>query len=358
MRENIGEKLVSYWAHIDREPFRPAVDAILEKYVIDWNHVYAFSRKHGLTSFLFQAVNYQRKISPSREIFPEKEYANLKRNYIMTFQSNSLRNKLVGQIDETFCSWKIEAIAVKGINLLDTLYSSDIGLRPMCDIDLVLNPADLSRAVRVIENMGGKIVNNDLNEHILFTFVRENIFVELHSRLFRTRLPVDPELIARWESEFRERSQPIKKFRIIRELNKVDHLIYLVYHLVQHSLSRLIWWVDISELIKTFTRSTWQEFLRRVEGTVFSLVFFYCFLLINKKIHTRISPDIFYYLNPRGKRPRLADIFMYKAYRGESSERLNLVLYYSVQSGLREKMRFIQRIFFHFFNLTKDFLSV
>lgn len=130
-------------------PMEGAAGVAAEPASIDWGEVARQARKHALEPLLYAAV---RKL-PGGEAIPAEVVEGLRAAHERTARKNLAFCGELGSILETLEGEGIAALVLKGGALASTLYPS-IGLRPMCDLDILI-PADaVSRAGAALEARG------------------------------------------------------------------------------------------------------------------------------------------------------------------------------------------------------------
>jgi len=138
-------------------------------------------------------------------------------------------------------------ILLKGGALTPTLYK-DSALRPMRDVDILVRPDDLLKVEKALADLG--FTCHPRYPHI---FSRKQLSIDLHqdlvnlSRISSRRYVFQIEYDTLWKRA--EPIYPLNSYLLTLSLH--HQLITLSAHLVKHSFERLIWAVDIKELIKS-----------------------------------------------------------------------------------------------------------
>lgn len=138
-------------------------------------------------------------------------------------------------------------ILLKGAALIPTLYK-DNALRPIRDVDILVRPGDLPQVAGVLATIG--FTSHRRYPHL---FSRKGLSIDLHqdlanlSRISSRRYVFRIDYDTLWD-----RAEPIYPHNPhLLTLCLPHQLINLSAHLVKHSFERLIWAVDIKELIKS-----------------------------------------------------------------------------------------------------------
>ena len=161
----------------------------------------------------------------------------------------------------------IDALPVKGPLLAIVAYG-DVAMRGASgDLDLVVRPEELARAVAVLEKSDYRRVEPIAEEHDPEQWSREahlfppsassGTLVELHSVLSSSTWTPNLDLDAVMS---RAESRPLlgRDFRLPAT---EDLVLYLALHAAQHIWSRMIWTADIAALLRTPATINWPSLL-------------------------------------------------------------------------------------------------
>jgi|GEM_PF-4681381 len=159
-QNSLDDKMVSHWI------FNRA---------IDWNFVESESFYHEIASFLYKRLE---GLGFLKEI-PEKVAIKLKHSYIRTIFRNDLLLQEYNYIYRAMLEEDIECLPLKGVAFLGYLYE-DVGLRPMCDIDIIVKDDMYGGAERFLQKLRYKKVSSEDGSHIVFFNSEKAIMLELH----------------------------------------------------------------------------------------------------------------------------------------------------------------------------------
>ncbi len=152
----------------------------------------------------------------------------------------------------------IPVIVLKGAALAEPLYGN-IALRPMGDLDLLLQRQDVPRALEALEQAGYRQAHAEPRpgahlahevELMLYRVTQPDLLVELHWSLFdaafyRERLPMD--WFWQTATEARLGDAPA------RVLGHVAQLLHLCGHvMLHHQGQRLLWRVDVARYLARY----------------------------------------------------------------------------------------------------------
>lgn len=155
----------------------------------------------------------------------------------------------------------LEVVFLQGIDLLTQVYD-DVGLRPLTDIDLWILEKDRRTLEDILTGLGyrkdplyrlkfrKKTTLLDLHTHILWADrieARRFLLEKSQNHIYQNTLPTDFEGLK------------------VRCLNRYDRIIYLSLHLLKHDAQRLMWLVDIQNLVTDWKVSDWEAMLSRAK---------------------------------------------------------------------------------------------
>jgi len=214
---------------------------------VDWFFLSLRALKEGVEGLLYTNFKLLQKKSPSL-----KEGVEALKPYYYDSLLTSMR--VWKELDEVLPSLGEETyplILLKGAALIPTLYK-DSALRPMRDVDILIRPDDLAEVERTLTSIG--FTCHPRYPHL---FSRKSLSIDLHldlanlSRISSRRYVYQIDYDALWE-----RAEPIYPHNPhLLTLSLHHQIIILSAHLVKHSFERLIWAVDIKELIKSFRKN-------------------------------------------------------------------------------------------------------
>lgn len=163
----------------------------------------------------------------------------------------------------------VDVLVLKGVALHATVYSSP-GLRPLTDLDLLVRPKDVPRAVAVLTGLGCQRGMDLIRADFFPTYYYETEFLSpppAHLRIDLHVQPLRPPRYARlmpveamWED-----SQRVTLGRAPLLIPSPERmLIHLAAHAAFHGCSRLIWLHDLRAQAACYARSLdWSRFVER-----------------------------------------------------------------------------------------------
>jgi hypothetical protein len=182
---------------------------------------------------------------------------------------------------------KTRVVLLQGIPLLQQIYL-DIGLRPLTDIDLWVLPAHFSEVENTLVNLGYR---ND--PFYPKTFKRNSTLIDVNTHiLWADRINSRRFLINACQQNFYENCVAIDiEGQIADCLSRTDQIIYLSLHAFKHNLDRLIWLVDIKNLLKGWEDSDWVALAKRSKELGIKHVVSYILFYLDHLFEFPFPPD-------------------------------------------------------------------
>lgn len=156
---------------------------------------------------------------------------------------------MLRRIDAELAARDLRAVVLKGALLAERLYPRPAA-RFTTDIDLLVAPDALDRALRALRGVGYEAYDGPEEEHFRRAGHHLHLYqdgappLELHFHAYRGfgEILAAPPLLARSES--------VDGFTAIRALAPDDELLYLAVHAAAHRFSRLGWLYDLELLLR------------------------------------------------------------------------------------------------------------
>lgn len=266
---------------------------------LDWNYTLKRGRGEGISALLYHGLKKMGKKRMPQEISGELEkdyYNNLARNFLIY--------RSLGQILRVLEKDRVEVIVLKGAALADVCYSN-IALRPMTDIDILIHKKDLPKAKGVLQEIGYRLEEPDYGVVLEkfasdLKFVKEGeIGLEVHWVLtqyerFKGIIEFDMEGI--WQT-----AESCRIDGVQCKILSFEHLIlYLCTHLsLVHFFTRLIWFCDIAEVIRYYRgRIDWEYILTRAGEYKLKTILYYTLYLTKELLDCPISDEVLAKLRP------------------------------------------------------------
>jgi hypothetical protein len=231
--------------------------------VAEWERLAVLAGEEGMQSLVLKHM----AASDLLPVMPEHVSKSLLAAYSGAWIRNRRLRGQLARIIQTLGACGIEVMPVKGVVLAERCYG-ELALRPITDLDLLMHPTDVPEIGRILVGLGYKALYGEDNPHDFYGLVYhtvayyggDNELIELHWEL--ANLPAYlPRLRA---YDLWRRAQPIQfAGQSVLALESGDELRYLCFHYAaQHHTARLIWLVDIAELVRTLPEEwDWKTFV-------------------------------------------------------------------------------------------------
>jgi hypothetical protein len=218
---------------------------------VDWRYLLDLAAFHGIIPFVIHNLD----VNGFSSQIPQPYLNELKQIYHGTVYRNLILSSELAKILSIFSQHGIETICLKGAPLAESLYRNPI-LRHVGDMDILVHPEDISKAVALLAEQGYKqAVPQQGKSHPFHgePYLKKASFplaVELHWGLDDSKLVDFPK------QEIWCRAQPLQ-FEGVSTLvlSPEDNLLFLANHLSKHNFQLLKLVGDITELLKKYEQS-------------------------------------------------------------------------------------------------------
>lgn len=229
-----------------------------------WEQVLVLARQHGLAPLVFKHLA-QAHVLP---LVPAHIVEALRSAYCSALVTNRRLAIELANVLVVFATRGVEALLLKGV-VLAARYYHEVALRPSTDIDVLVRRDQLDQCLLALRDIGylpktglGKALDFDVLYSLELSYRNESgVRVEPHLELarlptYRAALSVDRV----WA-----RAQTIDvEGASARYLHPWDELRYLsVHYSIPHQAERLIWLVDVAELLRAHAADwDWEGFIQ------------------------------------------------------------------------------------------------
>jgi hypothetical protein len=233
---------------------------------LDWDLLFTAAREHSVTSLVERQL---RAVAP--DVIPPVLMERLKSAVrASTVRCLVLSAELI-ELLGAFRSEEIRAVPYKGPVLAVQAYG-DVALREFGDLDIILPQADMPKAHEIALGLGyrakfpplfdpraaASLVPGEYN----YIDDARRLLVELHTELTLRHFPVKPDL-----GVLTQRLVPIELVgQQVETFSAEDALPILCIHGSKDFWERLLWIVDVSELIQFHPALDWDRVLRYAEA--------------------------------------------------------------------------------------------
>ncbi len=282
-------KLMLYCARVTMDSsIQNKLQEILQS-PLDWKSVIEQSYYHEISPLIYDNINKVRHQTVSHTA----TFALLENAYYATSVKNMLLWRNFCFIQDILNKAGIKVIPLKGIILSETLYHN-LGLRPMADIDVLVQEKELLKSKNELLQLGYKIYLKNLPEdywrkyqcHLQFYNPDKEITLELHWAFAPPR-PNKLNLNDIWK---RSGIQVIDNIEILT-LSLEDTLLSLFLHICKNISTlqciKLKNLCDINELIFQYNHKLdWEYIIEKIKSWNIKGATYYIYLLTRKYLDT------------------------------------------------------------------------
>lgn len=268
---------------------------------LNWHFIISEAFYHGVPSFIYRKLNRPYLTGG----IPQKYLSLLKDYYKYTLLKNNLLWNEFYSIYNVLNQAKIKAIPIKGINLLNFVYY-DFGLRPMVDIDILIQRSDLLPVEKLLSRLGyhknTKYYSRDYYEKYNFQipFVKVNskdepICCEVHWGIASPR----PNRIILSEFWNDIRIETIKGRKLLL-LSPENTLFSLILHLRRYNRPFSLKYIyDVYKILNKFKDNfNWDYLIRESKENRLKSILFFVLFSAHKFFEAPLPSPILKELNP------------------------------------------------------------
>ena len=218
---------------------------------LNWDKFLKIVFQQGVANLIYLELKNSQIKSQVKSIF-EKSYEN-------TLVLNLLNLQAIEDIEQICQKEKINVMTLKGASLLDDIYPK-AGMRPMADIDLMVQLSDLTRFEIILQQLGYQ-----KSSTLTHLFNKDHSTIDLHTHALNTdRITSRKYLFPQGMDPVWKEAQPWKPgFLSVKKPHPTDNVLLLSQHFMKHSFSKLIWLVDIFRLLQLFENRDWLKLRER-----------------------------------------------------------------------------------------------
>jgi len=290
MIPNFSSALEDFWSEPERALLlllsRPRLDAESSKSLntlleqdIFWDGVLRLSAHHWTVPMVARHLRDLRPASAPRPLLDDFE-ARLQKHLRKAFEMAAELIRILDALE----SAGIPAVPYKGPELGCTVYGN-LALRQFFDLDILCAKKDVDRAKEILLAQGYRDYwqlsparkRATMRSQVHHQLIREDpaCVTELHWGILPANLrdPFDAQALL-------ERSERIRLGGSwIRTLCREDLLLVLCVHCCKHLGYRLVWFLDIAELVRSQQGMDWEGVLRRAKTMGIERMTLLCLLL-------------------------------------------------------------------------------
>ena len=272
----------------------------------DWQRLVPLADRHGLSPLLYRCL----EASGLETQVPESAWLAMQDAYRTGASRSAVQYHALAQVLQALHALDIPVIALKGAHLAEIIYES-IALRPMGDLDILVQQTDLDQTAQVLVELGyvpsQPIVIEaeiELAKH-LPAFHRAGSTIEVHWKLAPDEKPFQIDVGGLWE-----RAEPAQMAGVqALVLAPEDLLLYLCLHIayIHRFAVGLKAFYDIVEVLRHYEeRMDWEQVQRRAGQWGVSKAVYLTFHLTAQWWGLSLPAEVWEALKPADFDPQLA----------------------------------------------------
>lgn len=257
----------------------------------DWKELVKIANRQLLSPFLHHRLR-QHQIFEEVPSFVQSE---LRRQFQIVYAQNTQLFHTLGKVLGALANHNLPVLPLKGVYLAEHIYDN-IGLRSMCDLDLMVHRSDI-QALRVVLGSLGFDEGHEISDEFRAYLGKDVKFIQRESRI---KLEAHFHIVNRDSAlnltadELWIRSEPTSIASISTDtLSYEDHFLHLCYHNCQHHFALMNHLIDIHLLITLNNgRLNWRRIFSTAKrwGALNSLIL--NLDLVNRLLGTDISETV------------------------------------------------------------------
>ncbi len=283
----------------------------------------------------------------AKKLFPDGMMTKLMKGYYYGASQNVRILHHLATVLRRLDTARIRTIVWKGAALVEEVYPSP-GARDMCDVDLVVLEEEFARVKQILEGLGFSSP-----APCPYLFFAPGLLLDIHTDIVNSSgsikarsYAVRMEIEELWQRGISWR----EGYASIRLLSPCDSVLTLSAHLQRHSFSRLIWFVDIAQLMSHYGRKglwserEWGELLERAKVLNLTKCLYFTLHFLHDVLEFPMPGEV---LQPSNF-PRLNAIeqAMFRMLLdGRRFEPLGELLFFFSVAGFTDRCRFLRDLF-------------
>lgn len=336
-----GRDMVRFLRCISRRELREADGDFIADFLkrdLPWEHLLMLAKNEGVDGLLCHHLIGSGLMPPPGSVLRQlKERDREITNYSLAAITEA--KSLSARLSEAGFS----VIALQGLSLI-RIYR-DPGLRPFVDGDFLVRPRHKERLRGLLGEAGFQRAYPAYPD----LFEKGGIWFDIHTHILnieriRARRYLFPEDI----SPMWERATPLfERLDGLLRMDPADNFIALCAHALKHSYSRLIWLVDLYELLTELTREAdgWEGVVERALSWRQERTVLYSLLMLEGILWLRVPEWVRRELGSEGMGLVERHLIRLKL-KGFSSDQLCNALWLCCIKGFPCKVRFLRETLF------------
>lgn len=257
--------------------------------VVDTGHLIDLAIKEGLAGFLYRTLLKAELL----ETLQPSDKQRLYNTYYLTIRHNLKLIHALNELLELLTPRNMRVVLMQGISLLQDVYR-DIGLRPMNDMDIWVLPNQYADLVDCLLCKGF-----ERNSIYPDTFCRGEVVLDIHTHILWAERIKSRDLLINLDQEeiFGNAHLVNVENAAALCLNPADQFLYLSLHALKHNMERLIWLVDLRNLVDKWKPADWKVLIARAEALGQKMQLFYMLFVLAKIFNFELPSEFSPYLS-------------------------------------------------------------
>jgi hypothetical protein len=320
----------------------------------DWNCILKKLQRESLIPLIYSDL---KKLDDIQELVPDDVITKLEDEYFNNACHNILLLKELEKILIALKNENIPVMVLKGAALLENVYSN-VALRPMNDIDILVKKESLPKINIVLKkcgyfNLGKDTIKTEvavspyLNSAVYKKPSFEGCFLHVHWHLVNTTIPVEMyydkiDMVKIWKE-----AEPTR-IGGTEALTLAPHhfLIHLCEHALNHFFDKLILLYDVHIFIeRNLDRFDWKKFVDETLNFNLARPAYYTLYFTTKFFETQVPDYVLERLKPAkfsfGERKFVSSVL-----NGKLPSYFPFLIYLAMSKGIFKKIKFIWRHIF------------
>lgn len=253
---------------------------------IDWDNFMEQASRHGLSGLIY----FYSRQADFKYTFPPNVNRFLKKEYYRNIVKNMLLLKELRRVFPALDNGGVKPLLLQGIALLFAQTYPSQGMRPLCDIDFLIEPDQRETVGQVLGKLGYTPIPNYPN-----LFSRKEVLLDIHTdvanleRIKARRYAVNLPNACLWQAACVKQGSWGTAYTLSIE----DLIITSAAHLQKHSHSRLIWFVDIMHIIERYgTQLDWCKISARAKKFNLQKPLYFSLMFLQKVLNCKIAQGL------------------------------------------------------------------
>jgi hypothetical protein len=288
--------------------------------------------REGVAGFLYKNL----KKNGALGYLGHQQIQHLQSAYYLTFRFNLGLIYDLKKILRRLNQKNIRVVLLQGIPLLQQIYK-DIGLRPLTDIDLWVLPDRLNAVDHELTGLGFEKDRLYPN-----TFKKGSTIIDINTHiLWADRIKSRQMLLNDTQEQLLDNCRAIEfEGEKAHCLSQPDQILYLSMHVIKHYANRMIWLVDLKNLLQDWNLSEWQLLVKRSRELGQEKMICYIMFLLGHLFDCKPSSDMSSSLSSPNLK-RLERYILQKRLDGKPLPVWSPLLLFSSGKGIHKKTAFV-----------------